>query len=681
MNSKRKEKLLLAVGERTLEDFLRKNLKDEFEFTKEASYREIVIKRIEDERPNVVLIREALKGSMSIENLVLDIREEFPEIRIVFYTSRSRPGEPLLRKLVSYGVYDFISGETVTESQIFDGLLNPKQLSDVRQYLEAPTFESHEPHMYVKSEYKDLTEHVEQQSTETVKPKSEKKDAKDESSDKKKQKGFFSRLFGKNKDSEDEVYRVEEVVEDEVINEPIKAEQKKETNKSQYDNPLGLFGSGSQQDERVESQPTEEVKSDSSTENNDIELEDNPDIDIGLDIIEDYYPSDKPSPIDETESIEEDLFSSGEQTNKESSERLVIEPRGKSEANSLSLHQRTREDFGDLLEDMEDEDIGPNIDFNPNEFDLPPNSTSNNPEYIGARNHSDDVVSNPKKEKSRTGRLFSSKRSEIQINNNKIVTFVSSVHGVGNTHVAFNTALTLADNGNKVLYIDLNSTFSSVDFSFQLGTWQQGIDKALEDIVYNSGMNVSDHILRINKIKEDRKNDKQLLNLYKKLPDTLDYMFYSLDYQTLENQHSVPKERLRDLIMYIVTKEQYDAIIIDSEPLGSSGVDGLLNLSNKIYITMTQDPGQMGVFHRQFDAVNNRVDITDNVNIVVNQFVDVEPSIKRIQNWTDENVLQTIPFTHKSVILANFLGEPFVLNTKHKNAILAFDKLAEHIAE
>lgn len=729
MNKQKKEKLLLAVGERSLENFLKKRLSSEFEFTKEASYREIVIKRISEERPNVVLIREALKGSMSIENLVLDIREEFPEIRIVFYTSKSRPGEPLLRRLVSYGVYDFISGETVTESQIFDGLLNPKQLSDVRQFLDAPTFESNEPQMLVTSEYKDLrpqtneTNPIEAVPVVDTEPEIDSK-TEDESGGRK---GFFGNLFRrKSKDDaaeeeiseEETAENIEDKPEKEIIEEVEEVPPVKEVTpdkavvpkRNQYNNPLGLFGfsqdeSSAEEEQNLEDEPiiedvvaqpiieVEEVHDndlDISSPMDDLYIED----DIG-----DLLGSVITSPIDESESVdEEDLFTNTSHSEPEPvfepepepepepiTERLVIEPRGKSVANNTSLQHRGMDD--EILDNkeeliqMSEENNSQEIDFNP--FDsITPKPSADIDLELGLGLSTDPKAKQSVEEKASKKAWFSGKNDEnIKIKQNQVVTFISSVHGSGNTHVAFNTALKLADEGNRVLYIDLNSTFSSVDFSFQLGTWQQGIDKALEDVVYNSGMNVSDHILRMEKLKRERKKDKQLSALYKSLPDTLDYMFYSLDYQTLESQHVIPKERLRDLVMYIVTKERYDAIIIDSEPLGTNGVDGLLNLSNKIYITMTQDPGQMGVFHRQFDAVKERVQITGDVSIVVNKFVDVEPSIKRIQNWTNESVLQTIPFTHRSVVLSNFLGEPFILKTKDKESIHSFDSLARHIAD
>lgn len=654
MSSKGKEKLLLALGERQLESFIKLKMSKEFVFTKEASYREIVIKRIREERPDIVLIREALKGSMSIESLVLDIRENYPDVRVVFYTSKNRPGEPLLRRLVSYGVYDLIGGESITEAQIYDGLLNPKKLSDVRQYLDAPSIESDEPPMLVTAEYIDLEE--EKEVPIELPPLNQVQRSKEdshESTDKKdKNSGLIGRLFGRNKKESDQ--------------DPIATEKNgekgapKETPVTEYQNPLGIFGNTTHVEKDIkepvyekleveEEIPVEDIPSNTTFEEAnvpDITFDDSwLDEEVGdEDVSEGAVFENEPASVPVVEH-EPRLTPS---TEPDSDDRLTIQARGKPKEKSIGKN---------MVDDIK----------LINKKEKPYNDTS-----IG---HKKDDSAETK------GWLSSKNNSSIKVKSNQIITFVSAVHGVGNTHIAFNTALKLAEEGNNILYIDMNSSFSSVDFSFQLGTWQQGIDKALEDIEYNSGMNASDNIIRMKDVKVERKEDKQLQELYKSLPDSLDYLFYSLDYQTLEKQHAVPKDRIRDLIMYLMTRERYDAVIIDSEPLGVEGVDGLLNLSNKIYFTMTQDPGQMGVFHRQFDAAKNRVKITGERYIIVNQFVDVEPKEKRIQKWTNETVLQTIPFTHKNVILANFLGEPFILKTKHKDAIEAFDKLARHLAK
>lgn len=697
-----KQKILLAVGERSLENFLTTRLADEYTFVQEASYREIVIRRIKEGHPDIVLLREALKGSMTIENLVLDIRESYPDVRIVFYTSKYRPGEPLLRKLVSYGVYDFIAGESVSESQIFDAIKNKKQLSDVRQYLDAPGLTTDEPAMSVTTEYKDLSGPAKPE------PEYEKinKVPEREEGEEPEKKGLIGRIFGgkkkkekpKKKDSkkdkkksaieieddpdEEEDFWADESNEEEETPNPSESLTVPEVKKPKdenitlgnqgapgYNNPLPMFGQSP-----VEQQPKQAPVQKP---------------------VEQAPPKQAPpvqtSPVvEENYGAEEDLFESPQPVVQEQpqqpDDRLTIPARGKPSADNISLHQKElsesgrREDIQPVSNYIEPE---PQIDFNPMEMDEPRRAdVAQQPIQQQSSQTQKPVRHEPieHNEEHSVGWFGRRNSGKISVGNKKIITFVSAVHGSGNTHVAFNSALKLADEGNRVLYLDMNPTFSSIDFSFQLGTWQQGIDKALEDIEYSQGMNVSGNILKIKEIKKNRK-EKQFQELYKALPDTLDYMFYSQDYQTLEEQHPVPKDRLKDLVMYLATRENYDVVIIDSEPLGEVGVDGLLNIANKIYITMTQDPGQMGVFHRQFDAAKKRVNITDERFIVVNQFVNTEPKVKRVQKWTNETVLQTVPFTHKGVIQANYLGEPFILKTKHQPAINAFESLAEHIAE
>jgi len=61
----------------------------------------------------------------------------------------------------------------------------------------------------------------------------------------------------------------------------------------------------------------------------------------------------------------------------------------------------------------------------------------------------------------------------------QIITFVGGKSGVGNSQLAFNTALNLSQNGYRVMYIDLNDRFSSADCIFQLGYSDVGVDTAL----------------------------------------------------------------------------------------------------------------------------------------------------------------------------------------------------------
>lgn len=735
-----KPKVLLAVGERALERTLTTELANEFIFVKEASYREIVIQRIRDEQPDIILIREALKGSMPIDNLILDIRQSFPSIRVVFYTRKYRPGEPLLRRLVSYGVYDFIAGESVKKQQLFEGLRQAKQLSDVRQYLDAADIQTGGPQMHVTTEYQDLSETAPAevaypepvpQKKEPQKNKAGKTKAKTTPKPKKKkpkkkekpdsQKGFFGRIlpFGTDKEVEAEDKTFDEALEEELQDERKEPHKRPETFKIDVDDApeeeVSFWGEEKEEvhQQEVPSQPKERARNplpffheEPTKPQAQVPTPDLPETET---VVEQTIPTvtEKSSQTlegvvdEEPEEEEEDLF--GQVIERRSTPKPKTEPEPqptkpvaapaqrppapkpepvKSEP-TLKMTTRGKPNTPNdtLTLHRQETTQEPELDFNPLEVD-PPNQATiapiPQPKPKPAPVAVEPIEHNEVRSEGWSGRRH---KGAIKVANKQVVTFVGATHGVGNTHVAFNSAVKLAEEGNKVLYMECHSVFSSIDFSLQMGTWQQGIEKALEDIEHNGGMSAGEHVLRIKDIKQNARKDKALRKLYKPLPDTLDYMFYSQDYQTLEEQHRVPKERLKDLVMYLLTRENYDVIVVDSEPIGERGVDGLLNISSKVYITMTQDPAQMGVFHRQFDATQNRIKITDQRYIIVNQFVKTEPTVNRINKWTNEKVLQTVPFTHKDVVTANYLGVPFILKTKHQSAINAFDSLIEHIAE
>ena len=74
-------KIYLAVAHKGLEDFLESNkmliakkLNDEVDFVGTAVYREGIIQGIKDYYPDVVIVREGVPGSLSLSDLVYQIK-------------------------------------------------------------------------------------------------------------------------------------------------------------------------------------------------------------------------------------------------------------------------------------------------------------------------------------------------------------------------------------------------------------------------------------------------------------------------------------------------------------------------------------------------------------------------------------------------------------------------------
>lgn len=605
------QKVLLAVGIKDLEQVLIKRLSDNYRVADSvATHKDIVLERIEYERPHVVIILERLDGSKPIEDLILDIRGSYPNTRIIFITSRENPRDTLLRTLVSYAVYDLVMGKQVSIDAIEERLRHPNELKDVQQFVQrsgdiVDTEPRQRQPLQVKVPIDDTEDDIE---IDEVEPEEEPE----------KKQGFLKGIFGRKK-------KRKGIVE------------------------------ASDEDDRDSAEDT--------------------DVDI---------PEPEPKPIP---------------TPKVKPKPVPVPTPPKAQPPVPNETVTTPEDkpYNPLANAGTAHTINkpiktppPRPNAVPKKKPKPPipvqpvqKKPIENPEPAQPTL----VKSPPKQQKPKKSGLFSKGPQEnskkIKVNSNRIITFVSPTAGLGGTHVAFNAALKLADEGNKVLYIDGNSDYSSVDIMFQLGNWEQGIDRALMDIEHNGGSKISSNILRIKDLKQEAKSqkDKTFIRLREPLPNTLDFMFYSHEYQTLPEQYDVPKRRLRELMMYLLTREQYDVIVVDSEPMGTDGVDELLNISTKVYITITQNPALVGLLNRRLDATEDRVELTDRKFIVLNKFEDVEPTVSTFSEWVRLPIVQTIPYDNRESIQTTFEGLPLVLRSLNNELKDAFEGLARHIAE
>ena len=131
-------KIYLAVAHKPLEDFLIKNklliekkIKDDVDFVGTAVYREGIIQGIKDYHPDVVIIREGIPGSLSLPDLVYQIKIISPTTRIIFIAGDRKPGDAFLATLVQYGVYDILIGTKVNVRDIVKRIVIPNKMADV----------------------------------------------------------------------------------------------------------------------------------------------------------------------------------------------------------------------------------------------------------------------------------------------------------------------------------------------------------------------------------------------------------------------------------------------------------------------------------------------------------------------------------------------------------------------
>lgn len=76
------KKLLYAINHRQTEDMISEYLSGEYLPVGAATYKEAIIEQLHSTGADVVLIRDSLPGSTSLESLLKRIRVECPDVRV-----------------------------------------------------------------------------------------------------------------------------------------------------------------------------------------------------------------------------------------------------------------------------------------------------------------------------------------------------------------------------------------------------------------------------------------------------------------------------------------------------------------------------------------------------------------------------------------------------------------------
>ncbi|WPS85478.1 AAA family ATPase (plasmid) [Brevibacillus halotolerans] len=262
----------------------------------------------------------------------------------------------------------------------------------------------------------------------------------------------------------------------------------------------------------------------------------------------------------------------------------------------------------------------------------------------------------------------------------RILTFMGSKMGVGNTSLALNTAVQLAQKKNRVIYIELNERTPSVNYWFELGMLDDGIDSALRGLEENNFEKIRKAIVCSVDLKEQ---DSDLQSNYKKFPEGLDFMFFSNRYLTRrKDDYEVNLSFTKELYLYLLFQLEYDYIVLDISPdLENEATINALLYSNKTIITVTQDVSAIGnAVYISNELNKSGIQISKKMQYVVNRFeASAELDVKGIAEWMQVEDVLTIPCFNKEFINANFVGLPIVLYSKNPHVKSAFQKLEKTI--
>lgn len=278
----------------------------------------------------------------------------------------------------------------------------------------------------------------------------------------------------------------------------------------------------------------------------------------------------------------------------------------------------------------------------------------------------------------------------------RILTFIGGKSGVGNSQISFNVALHLAQKGYRVMYMDLNDKFSSMDYIFQLGYSDVGIDTALNSIETQDYILLNKSISNRNKILPETDEDNYLYKTYVKFPQLLDFLFFSQEYmnkdnlaQSKENIKLANPDNLKELHMYLLMNEGYDFIILDApSDIHNKFTELALIYSTKIFFTITQDVSILGNHLNQLKIMNKKgINFKEKFYYLLNKNENASMSLKYTYDWLSDMLklegfnIVPIPNLNKDIINSNYQGVPILWNTKSKEFHKAFSEIEKLILQ
>lgn len=281
---------------------------------------------------------------------------------------------------------------------------------------------------------------------------------------------------------------------------------------------------------------------------------------------------------------------------------------------------------------------------------------------------------------------FVEKRRAIKDINTKpmVLSVIGAKGGVGTTTVSFNLAISLAKEGFKTLYIELNDKGIPFTFNYQLENFTNGLEEALKKA---NGDNITEALATIKKMKELKKKAKgtDYAPLYNKYPDSLDYLAFSQDFiLSLEKEYE--KQGLSQLLMSALLAEGYQYIIIDIQAYADAElITQALKNSKGVFSVVTQNMTSVAQSVFYLEQIHEKViNLNKKLYFVVNQYENEGVSSKALARW----IQNELPFKHEGVLeVPNFSKKlmkadsnylPITLDNSSKDVLNAYKTLANY---
>lgn len=668
------QKILYAVQSKQIEDVISRSLTAQTNgaivSVGSAGYREQVLPSLKQTGADILLYREGLKGGTDIFELMKSVRENFPEVRIIFMANKQPTTSKLLCSLVFLGIYDILNGDAISPAEIVDHVLRPRNFGDVAKYFHAEYMEEYLPHAPV-------------QSTEAAESGGSKKG------------GLFGGLlksFGplstKSADHtgpidvtheapaapaikvvetpqvDNEAMRsamleaarreaqaeIPQIVEQQVMLQTLSMKEEMEGLRESVSRMTVDLREKTASEESLKTQLAEAIKLRQHAEEQLLKFKDTAELTL---------QQQQAQLIQLQTSKSADWYK--EQTDKWLSERAKYK-------NTISEMRQKINELTATVESVQADRarLGKELEEREQKIENMALAVPRDVTHAIDAVLEDDYVIVPDDEV---------ECRQLAMGDGRVIAFMGTKHGVGNSTVALNTAISLANAGFKTCFIEINRQFPMVAGFFEFNNIALGLDTALAALQQNNTNMAARCIIKPHGVKTANKNTAKI---YKRLPGPLHFLLYSNKFVNDCRRGTaayLSEDDLKNLTYWLTVKERYSYVIVDIQPDDQNALDIFLTSPYRVHqlvMTMTQDTHGIrtaGIMITSL-ARSRGANLVQNMEFVVNQFSAknrmTEKTICDILHIPSRRV-NKISLDSEGYMNANFAMVPYVLsNGKNK---------------
>lgn len=126
-----KQKLLLAVGHESIEEWVAQELYQQVEMVGVALDASQIEQHCKEKQPDLLLLSRFLSGQARLEELLITLRKRYGNMRIILLLGqKDGRSDELCNVAISLGIYDLVIGK-VTTTQLSKVILHPNGYADV----------------------------------------------------------------------------------------------------------------------------------------------------------------------------------------------------------------------------------------------------------------------------------------------------------------------------------------------------------------------------------------------------------------------------------------------------------------------------------------------------------------------------------------------------------------------